>query len=292
MRAIPIAMSDAVQAGVTQFAHVWRVTRTDGVQFAFTDHDRALDFDGLVCEPSAGVASGAVEKSLGLGIDSASFSGALSSPSITESDLVQGVWDGAGLDLFLVDWTAPLNRVHVFAGRLGEVRRGANGFEAEARGLQAALDTPGGRVFSRFCGADVGDVRCGVALNAPEVSGSGVVVQVLDVRSFLAGGIESFVDGWFSRGRLTWGSGAGGEVATHRASGDGAIIELLDPPGASMAAGAAFSITAGCDKRHATCRDKFANMQNFRGFVHMPGNDAVQSGPVAGEALDSSSRWL
>jgi uncharacterized phage protein (TIGR02218 family) len=34
-----------------------------------------------------------------------------------------------------------------------------------------------------------------------------------------------------------------------------------------------FTVTAGCDKTHHTCRAKFANIINFRGFPHMPGND-------------------
>jgi uncharacterized phage protein (TIGR02218 family) len=36
-----------------------------------------------------------------------------------------------------------------------------------------------------------------------------------------------------------------------------------------------FLIRAGCDKRIATCRAKFGNVVNFRGFPHMPGQDAV-----------------
>jgi uncharacterized phage protein (TIGR02218 family) len=40
-----------------------------------------------------------------------------------------------------------------------------------------------------------------------------------------------------------------------------------------IASGDAFVVTAGCDKRFATCRQKFANGDNFRGFPHMPGND-------------------
>ena len=44
----------------------------------------------------------------------------------------------------------------------------------------------------------------------------------------------------------------------------------------------AFTVTAGCDKRFATCRDRFANGGNFRGFPHIPGNDFVISYPVPG----------
>jgi uncharacterized phage protein (TIGR02218 family) len=42
-------------------------------------------------------------------------------------------------------------------------------------------------------------------------------------------------------------------------------------------------VNAGCDKRLATCRDRFANAVNFRGFPHIPGNDFVISYPVPGK---------
>lgn len=36
-----------------------------------------------------------------------------------------------------------------------------------------------------------------------------------------------------------------------------------------------------CDQRFETCRDTFANSENFRGFPHLPGNDFVLAGPAA-----------
>lgn len=36
-----------------------------------------------------------------------------------------------------------------------------------------------------------------------------------------------------------------------------------------------------CDQRFETCRDRFSNVENFRGFPHLPGNDFVLSGPAA-----------
>jgi uncharacterized phage protein (TIGR02218 family) len=41
---------------------------------------------------------------------------------------------------------------------------------------------------------------------------------------------------------------------------------------------------AGCDKRFANCRDRFANTVNSRGFPHIPGNDFVISYPLPGRA--------
>lgn len=36
-----------------------------------------------------------------------------------------------------------------------------------------------------------------------------------------------------------------------------------------------------CDHRFSTCRDVFANAENFRGFPHLPGPDFMLSGPAA-----------
>jgi uncharacterized phage protein (TIGR02218 family) len=49
-----------------------------------------------------------------------------------------------------------------------------------------------------------------------------------------------------------------------------------------IAPGDAFEVTAGCDKQLGTCRAKFGNALNFRGFPHMPGNDFIVSTPQAG----------
>lgn len=291
MRHIPEDLQSRLQSGVTTLCHVWRIVRRDGAAFAFTDHDRRLAFDDLTAEPMTGVSPGAVEKSLGLGVDTASLSGALNSEAITEGDLSRGLWDGARVDLFRVDWSDVSLRVHLFAGRIGEVRRGVSAFEAELRGLQAGLNVPVGRVFSRFCDADLGDARCGKDVTGAAFRGEGVVTEVLGPAAFRADGLEAYVEGWFTRGKLVWAGGGESEVAAHRLQAGDAVIELLEAPGDVLETGAAFAVTAGCDKRLETCRVKFANTLNFRGFPHMPGNDAVQARPVSGERMDGSSRF-
>lgn len=290
MRNIPELLAARLASGVTTLAHVWRIARRDGAVFAFTDHDAPLAFDDLVCEPMTSLSAGAVEKSLGLGVDTASVAGALNSEAITADDITGGFWDGARVDLYRVDWSEPSLRVHLFAGRIGEVRRGAQAFEAELRGLQAALNVPVGRVFSRFCDADLGDARCSKDIETSEFRGAGEVTEVISTMAFRANGLGAFDDAWFARGRIVWSPGDVGEVAAHRVEAGAAVIELLDPT-PSVSLGAAFTIYAGCDKRFETCRAKFDNTLNFRGYPHMPGNDAVQARPIAGDRLDGSSRY-
>ena len=64
--------------------------------------------------------------------------------------------------------------------------------------------------------------------------------------------------------------------AAHPVLSDGpAVLTLLEAPVRTIAEGDGFTIRAGCDKRIETCGTKFANTANFRGFPHIPGQDAV-----------------
>ncbi|MEM6496284.1 MAG: phage BR0599 family protein, partial [Pseudomonadota bacterium] len=53
------------------------------------------------------------------------------------------------------------------------------------------------------------------------------------------------------------------------------VVELWSAPARDVVVGDAVTITAGCDKVLETCRDKFSNVANYRGFPHIPGNDFV-----------------
>jgi uncharacterized phage protein (TIGR02218 family) len=71
----------------------------------------------------------------------------------------------------------------------------------------------------------------------------------------------------------------------------GASIELWQSMSEAVAAGDGVTVTPGCDKQFATCKSRFANAANFRGFPYMPGNDAAMAAPAAGPSLDGGSRY-
>jgi uncharacterized phage protein (TIGR02218 family) len=66
-----------------------------------------------------------------------------------------------------------------------------------------------------------------------------------------------------------------------------AVAVPLAPMAAIVAPGDAFVVTAGCDKSFATCRDRYGNFKNFRGFPHIPGNDFLVSPASAGGSAAS-----
>lgn len=294
MLPLPEELQTRLDSGVTTLAWCWRVTRRDGAVFGFTEHDGDLVVDGLTCRAASGFAPGERDGRADLGADQASVFGALSDEAITEADLANGLWDGARVDVLRVDWQDPSVFAPVWTGEIGETRRGKTAFEAELRGLSARLERVTGRVYSRQCDAEIGDARCGVDLENPAFRGEGSAASVSGGDLFVADGLGGFDAGLFSGGLLTWTSGGNAGaiclVEAHRVSGGVVTLQLTKAPAQPIAQGDAFTVTAGCDKRHGTCRDRFSNIVNFRGHPFLPGNDVLIAGPAGDMLRDGSSR--
>jgi uncharacterized phage protein (TIGR02218 family) len=284
-----------LNSGATTLSWCWKIVRNDGVTQGFTDHDINVTFDDVVYEAASGFTASEVQSSLGLAVDNLTVTGALNSATINESDLAAGLYDDAGIEVWRVNWAAPDQRVLMRKGSLGEVQRGRTGFQAEVRGLAHILNQPVGRAFGYSCDADLGDTRCKVALATPAFTGNGIVSGVADNRRLTVSGIESYADNWFTNGKLTFTGGANRgramEVKRHGVSSLGVSIELWQPMSEPIAVSDAFAIAAGCDKQFKTCKAKFDNAANFRGFPYMPGNDAIVSVASQSQALDGGSRY-
>lgn len=277
-----------LQSGATTLCWCWRLIRRDGIKQGFTDHDRPLVFDATTFEAATGFTASEMKDQIGLGVDNLEVSGALTSDRLTEADLAAGLYDDAKVEIFRVNWTNPDQRVLMRTGSLGEVRRAGKAFAAEVRGLAHYLQQPKGRLFQYTCDADVGDRRCGVDLTASVHKGTGTIMTAETLRLIRASGLQSFATQWFTRGLLRFTSGAANgqaiEVKVHTLEGTTATIELWQSARGPLQPGQTFTLTAGCDKSLATCRSKFANAVNFRGFPHMPGNAYLTSVQTPGRS--------
>ena len=267
-----------LQTGTTTLCYCWRLTLRSGSILGFTDHDEALSFDGTVFEAQAGFTASEIESSLGLSVDNLEATGALSSAKISDVRLNAGDYDHAQIEIWKVNWTNPTQRVLERKGHLGEVTYGQGTFQAEVRGLAHLLNQQNGRLYHYGCDAVVGDARC--AVNLAAYTGTATITAVRE-NSFDVQGLSAFVDDWFTRGVVTFQSainlGRSLDIKRHRAFASFARIDLWAATKFTVAIGEAIKVTAGCDKQFVTCRNKFANTSNFRGFPHMPGGDFVMT---------------
>lgn len=290
---VSAAFQAHLASGATTVCRCWQVTRADGVVLAFTDHDAGVTFDGLTFRARDGMSAAAIEQSSGLSVDNTEAAGVLSDSGITEADILAGRYDRAEVVAWLVNWADVSERMVLFRGALGEIERAGAGFRAELRGLTEALNQAQGRVYQAPCSAILGDAACGVDLDGLGYAEERAVESVARAKVFQWESFTGFADRWFEKGRFVVLTGAlAGQVAViknDRLAATGRTVELWQALPEGLEVGDMVRLEAGCDKRFETCRLKFDNVVNFRGFPHIPGEDWLSAYPAQSVEKDGGS---
>jgi uncharacterized phage protein (TIGR02218 family) len=262
-------MTEWFKQDLTSLAFCWRLERRDGVVLGFTSHDRDLQLGGLAYRAAPGMVPSAIERRDSLDPDTMELSGALTSSLITDADLLAGRWDGARLRVSAVNWADPDdNPVFLARGELGSVESDGLSFSAELRGPAALLEAAVVEQTSPECRAALGDRRCRV-----DMAGRRTIARVV-----LTNGVAVTVDngpGDCGFGMLRWLDGANAGLTSAILVNSGPLATLRDPPPFVPTPGTMVELIEGCDKRLATCAQRFANAENFRGEPHLPGNDLL-----------------
>lgn len=288
MRTLDLGFKAHIESGATRLATCWRIVRTDGVMLGFTDHDEPLVVDGATFEPM--LEGGEASSKLGPQTDTSEVVGVLTADAIAEEDILLGRFDGASVETWRVNWRDTSQRVLLRRASIGEITREDGVFRAELRSGQQALNQVRGRLYQALCDAELGDGRCGVDIEDSEFRAEAVVAEMRDRFRIAVIGVEAYAEGWFGFGTATWGSGKRvglrDRVVSHQRLGGVDVLGFGVAVGDWVVEGDAMVVTAGCDRRLATCRDTFSNVPNFRGFPHIPGSDFVLRYPRQGDSLD------
>lgn len=272
-----------LQSDGTTVCHAWKVTRRDGTVLGFTDHDKDLLFGGTTFAAQTGLTARALQQTTGLSVDNTEAFGALSDAAVKEEDIRAGRYDNAEVTAYLVNWEDPTQNMVLFHGNFGEITWSQGAFQAELRGLSERLNIPFGRVYHAECSAVVGDGQCKVNLSAPNLTFETTIAQIIDSRSFTLSAAPGQQERWFERGAFNVLDGAAkglsGVIRFDVLQDGRRVIKLWQALGNLPEQGARIRLSAGCDRRAETCRNKFNNFVNFRGFPHIPGEDWLRSYP-------------
>jgi uncharacterized phage protein (TIGR02218 family) len=108
-------------------------------------------------------------------------------------------------------------------------------------------------------------------------SGCTLVKNAFGTNGVVASGSTASVINWtgstlnFQQGSITFTSGVNlGATATVGSIAVGTSLTLLYPLESAPASGDTFTVYFGCDHTPGTCRSKFNNLANFRGFPYVP----------------------
>jgi uncharacterized phage protein (TIGR02218 family) len=264
---------------VTTLAYGWRLERRDGVTLGFTSHDRDVVFDGLLLRASPGIEPTSVVERMGFDNGGLDVRGALTSDALSRGDIEMGRWDGASLQLFMFDWNDLAKPAQSMAsGSLGTISLTGDAFETVFNGPASALGGPVAPLTSPTCRANFCDESCG--LNRLRFTREALAISSNGETIVLATGTGLGVRD-YGAGELRWLEGPNcGLIAPILAHANDEI-SLFNPPPYGIDAPTRIMLVQGCDKRLETCRDRFANMVNFRGEPHLPGIDLLTRYPGA-----------
>jgi len=286
------ALDTHLQTGLTSVCRCWKITRRDGVCIGFTDHDADISFDDTLFQAGSGLSPSALSQASGLAVDNTEAIGALDADTLSEASIAAGLFDGAEVVAYLVNWANVAERETQFRGHLGEITRAGGQFKAEVRGLTDALNQSRGRVFQKPCSAVLGDKACAFDASQTGFTVDGVVSEALTDRQFVVQVDGTYPERWFERGVLRLAAQKGQSISIKRddIQGTNRSVTLWMGSKIAIKVGDAVQLVAGCDRQFKTCQNKFQNVKNFQGFPDLPGEDWVMKLPSQGQIHDGGSR--
>jgi len=298
MKSTSAALATHLAGPVTTLATCWRISRVDGKEFFFTDHDRDLSFEGTVYKASSGYSRTAIANDASLSVDNLDVEGVFDSEAITEEELRAGLFDQAEVRIFLVNWADPaMGALRMRRGWFGEVVLTEQGvFRTELRGMTQALQQRIGELYSPECRADLGDHRCRVPIAPPVVARStayaaGDTVRVNTLRpsvplALVNAGLDTGdLSGWTTlsgAAAVKTSDGIGPQAGTH-------FLEGANPSTAGFAVEQVVDMSAALD---LAAVDAGGYVFDFACWRANSAGDANDQGRVLVELLDAADAAL
>lgn len=279
---ISTALKDHLALETSTIAYCIKITREDGQIFGYTSHDQDITYNTVLYKSKGGFSPSTVESKADASVPNLEIIGVLSSDSISETDLKQGLFDNAAFEAFILNYSDLTQGSMVLRkGWFGEVTLRQGQFTTELRGLASKLQTKVGELYTPACSVRrLGDSRCKV--NTTPFRFSLTVTGVVSDREF-SHTINVQAADYFKYGILKWTNGNNDdlemEIKEYTVSGGTGTFFLQLPMPKAVQVGDTFQATRGCDRTFATCQSVFNNAVNFRGFPHIPGIDKMMSTP-------------
>jgi uncharacterized phage protein (TIGR02218 family) len=295
MRTISTSFQTHLESEVQTVALCWKIQRKDGTIYRYTDHDAAIVYDGSTYTPIDSGSPSNYRQNAALSPANIDFNMVFGTGSGRDSEIRAGLFDYAEMWTFKINWADPSTAsgiVKLAYGRLGEVEIKDNQARIELRSLTQLLSVPIGRIYTPECNASLGDTRCTIATSSTVYTKTGTVSAVTDNRVFaVSGDAAGQVDNFFNYGKITFGSGDNNGIAIQIEDYTTLnVVTLYEAAPYTLSTGVTFSAIAGCDRRFETCKTRFNNKDNFRGFPHIPGMDKALTVPNNQQwATDSSA---
>lgn len=283
---------------VFYLAHLWRITRQDGILVRLTDHPQSLVFsDGLTYQPLDGLSPSARRRSSELAAQDRDVKG-FSTTLISEEDMVAGRYRDAKLEEFLIDWRFPWKgALDAVVYYVQEVRWDDDVWEASLADVPSFLDRPVGGVWGPDCRVEVfsqGPGQCNANPDTFRIIQNDVATSppptstTFNFNRGTGAALDATLN-FYSDGTVFWVSGLNKgltrDIRTYiRVNSSLGTIGLTLPAPRTIVAGDLFDLLPGCNKQPGVsdaaghCKNRYNNLINNQAEVYIPGDDRMRQG--------------
>jgi uncharacterized phage protein (TIGR02218 family) len=269
-------------------ANFVKITPRLGDVLRFTDHDRAVTFDGEVYVPVSLTAMSARRVEAGMKVGNQEAYGIIDGTYVLVPDIKGDRYRGAEVAFAKADWSRPW----IVFGRhrkwIRSVTWTGSQWSAtmESRSQIAQRDHGGrfGGVFAPTCPYKLGGTHCRADISADVKTGV-VVDTVVDDRMQVefdaASWSGAYADQYYRDGEIEWTTGDNvghispivSYVHTNR------VCKFLLPTPFPIQVGDEGTARPGCDGLFSTCKTKWNNALNFGGDPYAPSSQEIIEPP-------------
>ena len=272
MKSINEELKDILSSDTINIVRCWKIELSNGNILGFSTNDGEFNYDGIKFNPLSADNIKTIDVSLDIKADEFKISNLISSELIRVDDILNGLYDNAKVEIFLIDISRlDLGKVSLLNGIISSIECDDNIFTANIKGLKNELNKTIGEIYSPLCRARFCDSKCGLTMANYEFNGT--IDFVEDNYNFATNNeeIRSKNVGYFDNGIIEFmdGDNIGKKTEINQFSGGKFLI--LSELSYDLKVGDKFKVLAGCNKNFKSCCEKFNNAINFRGEPHLPG---------------------
>lgn len=257
------AMRDHLRQNVTTIATLWKfTTRDESKTIRWTNHTRPLEYDGETFVPGP-LDPSELEQSEGLDPDNLDAQLVFYPGGFERDDVRNGVWTAARAEFWVVNFLNPdAGRIRYRRHYFGKLKIFDLYMTAELLSLAGMLGQNIGQATTEMCRVrHFGNTDEGCHADLTPLTHETTVTAA-------SGGVLTLAltqpDAYFRFGEIEFLDGSNEGWKTKIKDNVGNSISLQFTPPATVTAGTAVRVRAGCPRTLGGCRDK----NNFRGEPH------------------------
>jgi uncharacterized phage protein (TIGR02218 family) len=279
LRPVNSDLLSLMQGTGIQIAKCAKITTVAGVTSGFTSWNESLTFDSTTFVPTNSIDTTALRQNEGIEVGNIEITGILDSSSISDSDLLRGIYDNARIKIYIVDPLDVTNYDVIFSGRFGTVTVKNGSFSVDVLSKTSILRQRPMNLIGASCPyRRLGDAECnfnGRVLTPYRHANT--IVSVIDEYSFTVTDATRSA-AYFENGIVLMNdSGSANnqlerEIKNCTKVSNTITVNLKIPFPHNLTAGNVIRMEMGCNRSWTRCKE-LSNNVNYGGFIYIPGNE-------------------